>query len=229
VLNPVARTVGARTSLLAGFETLERSLAFATGDADGAQLLQQAQVQLEQAVAEDATNPLGFALLGSCLLNQARAAAQAGDDAQAQSLAKASGAALRKANRFRTEAEFAYIKREIEADYALLVTKDYEQAIAAYEELSGTSPDTPLHTALRANWMLAGIYSGDWGIAEAAPEVLDSEKAKQHLVNILAHWTDSSEADFIRKNLRWDGELGENRFQHFPRVNEDTAEAFVDA
>ena len=99
----------------------------------------------------------------------------------------------------------------------------------AYEELCQVTPETPLHTALRAHWMLAGIYSGDWGVAkdEKGKQVIDPAKARTHLIQILAHWNESSEAEFIRRNLRSDEESGTNRFEHFPRVNEAAAEAVV--
>ena len=111
----------------------------------------------------------------------------------------------------------------------MLVSKNYPAAVEAYEELCQVTPDTPLHTALRAHWMLAGIYSGDWGVAkdEKGKPVIDPAKARGHLIQILAHWNESSEAEFIRRNLRWDEESGTNRFEHFPRVNEAAAEAVV--
>ena len=49
---------------------------------------------------------------------------------------------------------------------------------------------------------------------------IDPQKAKEQLVLLLAHWPDSSEAAFIKTNLRWNDERGGNQFEHFPRVNE---------
>ncbi len=79
-----------------------------------------------------------------------------------------------------------------------------------------------LHTALRAHWMLAGIYSGDWG----AEELKDVHKARDHLRIILAHWPQSDEAKYITSKLRWDSQAGKNRFQHLPQRNKPLLDLF---
>ena len=111
------------------------------------------------------------------------------------------------------------MKTEIEADFALLVQRNVGQAIQKYQELAGTDPksDTNIHSALRAHWMLAGIYSGDWGVAE---KFVDKEQARQHLIQILAFWWDSPEANFIKNSLRWSAEEQKTMFPNFPLQNE---------
>ena len=64
--------------------------------------------------------------------------------------------------------------------------------------------------------MLAGIYYGDWGVD---PTFVDTTKSREHLVKILAHWEGSSQAAFVKRQLRWDEEKGQNRFEHIPREN----------
>ena len=77
--------------------------------------------------------------------------------------------------------------------------------------------------------MLAGIQSGDWGVAgtPVGQSLINEAEARGHLIQILAHWPESSEAEFLRHNLRWDDKAGENRFEYLPRVNESTAKAVV--
>jgi len=229
LLNPVAQTAPARTDLLAGFELLEKALAYPAGASEAGPLLTQARKRLEKARSEDQQNPLAYLLLANCCFDQAQALTRQGKESEAAGDLKAFSQALSVANRFRREAKFDYLRREIEADYALLIRKDFPAAVQVYEELAKISPDTPLYTALRAHWMLAGIHSGDWGVADAPAgrELTDEAKVRSHLIQILAHWPDSSEAEFIRHNLRWDEDAGENRFEYFPRVNESAAKGIV--
>ena len=101
------------------------------------------------------------------------------------------------------------VKSELLADYNLLYRKDYEEAAKHYEQLARSMDSTGLHTMLRAHWMLAGIYSGDWG---AGVQIVNADRARVHLVQILAHWEDSREAQYVKNNLRWNEEKGENQF-----------------
>jgi hypothetical protein len=225
LISPVALTVQGRTNLLSGFEELEKALAYAAGSAEAEPLLAQARKSLEQARGEDQQNPLVYLLLANACFNQSQALAHENKVDDSGSSLRECTQALSLAYRFRREAKYSYLRREIEADYSLLISKDVPAAIDAYEELCRVTPDTPLHTALRAHWMLAGIYSGDWGVArdEKSKALIDAAKARQHLIQILAHWQDSNEAAFIRRNLRWDEDTGTNRFEHFPRTNETAA------
>ncbi|MHB0955522.1 MAG: vWA domain-containing protein [Pirellulaceae bacterium] len=229
LISPVAQTAPARTDLLMGFELLEKSLAYPAGDSQAEPLLTQARSHLEKAREEDQQNPLAYLLLANCCFNQAQALTRQGRESEAAPHMQQFSQALSIANRFRREAKFDYLRLEIEADYALLISKDFPAAAKIYGELAKISPDTPLHTALRAHWMLAGIHSGDWGVAgtPAAQALVNEAEARGHLIQILAHWPESSEGEFIRHNLRWDDKAGENQFEYLPRVNESAAKAVV--
>jgi hypothetical protein len=124
---------------------------------------------------------------------------------------------LRRAFRERDNAQVDLLKLEILADHSLLVKRDFGEAIQLYERLATAPNDATLHTALRAHWMLAGIYSGDWGVDA---NLVNPQKARQHLITVLAHWPDSAEAAFIKTNLRWSDEKGGNQFESFPRQNQ---------
>jgi hypothetical protein len=217
VLTPVSNSVESRSDLLAGFEALEQGLAYPIGDAAGKALLDQAEQSLARAATEDVRNPFIQMLLASCFFNQSQALLNAGQAEEAKAKSQQFSEALKRAYREREQAQVDLVKTEIEADYNLIVKKDYASAIKLYEALATAPRDATLHTALRAHWVLAGIYSGDWGIDAA---LIDAKKAKEHLVLVLAHWPDSAEAKFIKTNLRWNDERGGNQFEHFPRVNE---------
>ncbi len=213
---PVANSVEARSDLLAGFEALEQALAYAIDSSEGHDLVERAAASLTKASEEDVRNPFAHLLLANCLFNQAQRAAAQGKSEQAEIAIRDFNEALKRAYRERDRAEHSFIKQEIEADYNLLVKKDYEAALQLYQQLAQVNSDSKLHAALRAHWMLAGIRSGDWNVPE---NLIDTKEARTHLVAILAYWPDSSEAQFIKRALRWSEEKGRNEFEHFPKEN----------
>jgi tetratricopeptide (TPR) repeat protein len=216
VLTPVANNVASRSDLLIGFDALEQALASPSGDANGAKLLDQADEALNKAANEDPRNPFTHMLLASCYFNKAKALGSQGQNAERQKMHDQLTEALKRAYRERDNSTIALLKIEIEADYNLLVKKDYAEAIRLYEVLATAPNDAKLHTALRAHWMLAGIFSGDWDVD---PKLVDALKARRHLIQVLAHWPDSPEAAFIKANLRWNDEKGRNMFENMPRQN----------
>ena len=212
---PMAGQATVRRNLLHGMESLEKALAFPVGDEQAGPLLTEAATMLEKVVAEEARNALAQNLLGSCYYNQAQAALKAGDEPAATELMKKSGDALKRAYSFRDNADSETLKLEIEADYALLIKADREEAIAKYKQLA--AGDTNRTAALRANWMLAGIYAGDWN---TPAEKADPAVAKEHVIQVLAHWEDSPQADALKKYLRWDSKKG-NQYRYVPKENSD--------
>ena len=91
------------------------------------------------------------------------------------------------------------------------------------ERDAATDNKIQLHLALRAHWVLAGIRSGDWGAADS--EWVDADRAREHLVAILAFWPESPEANYVRSQLRWDQAEGATAFHHYPHQGP----AFLDA
>ena len=122
-------------------------MAYPAGDSQADPLLTQARSNLEKAREEDQQNPLAYLLLANCCFNQAQALTHQGKEPEAASHMQEFSQALNIAHRFRREAKFDYLRLEIEADYALLISKDFPAAVQTYEELAKISPDTPLHTA----------------------------------------------------------------------------------
>lgn len=213
---------GARTSLLEGAEALEQSLALPVGAPEAAELLDKARTSLQQAVESDPENPLARFYLASALLNQARARQQAGDVEAARTVMAEFAKQLREAYRLRDKRRGdVTLQTEIEGDHALLVRDNVDDAIKLYRRLLTESQGVDGDATRRAHWMLAGIYSGDWGVD---PKFVDRDQAKAALIQILALWPDSSEAAFIRRALRWDDAQGGSRFPQFPRENKPLAE-----
>jgi TolB-like protein len=216
ILTPVSNNVTSRSDLLIGFDALEQALAYPLGDASGVKLLDQAEEALNRAANDDPRNPFTHMLLASCYFNKAQAVGSQGQNAERQKMHEQLTEALKRAFRERDNSQVDLLKTEIEADYNLLVKKDFAEAIRLYGVLARAPNDAKLHTALRAHWMLAGIYSGDWDVD---PKLIDAKKARGFLIQILAHWPESSEASFIKTNLRWSDEKGRNQFENFPRQN----------
>jgi hypothetical protein len=214
VLTPVADTPQQRSDLLMGLEYLEQSLQSALGSEESQELLGKAEQHLTTFAAE--RNALANMLLASCYYNQAQYHALAGRPDAAKELVDKYIQALRRAYRDRDQLKHESLQREIEGDYALLVNNDYAAAVQQYQKLTQDQQNGRLKSALRGHWMLAGIYSGDWGVPET---FRNPQLAREHLVQILAQWGDSEEARFIKTSLRWDEEKGKTEFKHLPRRN----------
>jgi tetratricopeptide (TPR) repeat protein len=212
----------ARGSVLEGIESLEQSLALSVDDSEAATLLEAARANLEDAVEADPDNPLARFSLASALFNQARARQQAGDLNTARTRMAEFAVQLREAFRLREKRQGdAALRTEIEGDYALLVRGNVDDAVKLYRRLLDDASGADADAARRGHWMLAGIYCGDWGVDA---KYVDRDQAKQSLIQILARWPDSSEAQFIRRALRWDDANGGARFPQFPRDNAPLAE-----
>jgi len=210
-------TSAAHDDLVEGLAALDAALAYSTGDVAGNELLKQAREALERSVQADDTNPLAHFLLASCLYNLARRAQDTGTESEA--FMKEFGRALRAAYRFRSSLPDEALRQEIEADYSLLIRGKPAEAIPLYQRLADKADDSD--SVRRANWMLAGIYGGDWLVD---PQFVDPEKARERLIRILALWPDSAEAGFVKRVLRWDDQRQETRFPEFPKENETLAD-----
>jgi tetratricopeptide (TPR) repeat protein len=214
-----------RSDVWLAYESLEQATAYAASAEKSRPLLLQAETALQKALSEDARNPFIHQLLASCYYNLASATRDEGDQESAASYSAKYVASLNRAYRDRSRIKWPVLRKEIEADFQLLVRKDYDEAIRLYRELADNLSANPLGTSQRAHWMLAGILAGDWGVAESATDI---EQAREHLVDVLAHWPDSVPAQVIRHALRWNEEKGENDFEHLPLPNHfTTAEAGV--
>ena len=213
VVRPVATLPETRDQILVGFDLLEQSLAYQVGEPDGLEKLKQAEIQLRKATRRDPRNALAQHLLGNCYFNQARHFEQESDEKLAQQKARAFGGALQLAKRNRSSAD-QNTQIEIDADYELYLG-DVTKAVESYRRLTGAEDpaERNLHMALRAHWMLAGIYSGDFDVAA---EIVNGNLARDHLLHILAEWPDSYQADLIRRYMRWDEESAETKHNHLP-------------
>lgn len=219
MIRPVASSVPVHRNIMGGLEALEQALAMESGTAESIDKLNEARRMLLEATDAERQNPLSQLLLANCVKNLAAVALRNENPDEAKALMRRFVVAINQAYGNRSKAEEA-VAKEINADYQLLVTNDTGEAIRQYEELAELDGDNNLRTALRATWMLAGIYSGDWDVPT---EFQDFEKARQCLIRILAYWPESSEAQFIRRNLRWNEEDGENKFEYLPQPNDQVA------
>ena len=206
----------AHDDLVAGMAALEKALAYQVGQQEGQQLLVEAERHLDRAAKTDDANALPHFLLAHCLFNRAKQQQNEGEPAT--TLMKRFGRELRDAYRFRTTLVDRRLRQEIEADYALLVRGRPNEAIPLYQKLAAGLADE--EAARRAQWMLAGIYGGDWGVDE---EFVDRDSARESLIQILSRWPESNEARFIRRVLRWDEQKGSTRFPQFPLENQELA------
>ncbi|MDA1177888.1 MAG: hypothetical protein O2931_03730 [Planctomycetota bacterium] len=205
IVSPVAGDAAERSHVLMGLHQLELALSYPVGSDDSLPLLNSARESLEKAVgsAGDPRNAWAQLLLTSCYYNLWFGHYQRGDGAEASRIQKEFQKSLSQAynSRNRKRMPLPSMQEEIMADYALLKDKDYPKAIGVYEKLALLKDDPNPNTALRAHWMLVGIYAGDWQVPS---EFVDVAKARQHLQQILAHWPDRLEAKYYASFVRAD-------------------------
>jgi hypothetical protein len=205
----VSKDLRAKRQILAGLELVERSLGALAGSAGDesdavAARLEEAAERLDSALSYEANNPFAQLLLANCYHNLARYRDEEKNRARFEEM-------LRAAYENRDRAPHPSIRTEIEGDYALLVERDFAKAIECYGALARGSDEGSARFALRAHWMLAGIYLGDWGVNEyeanlAGEElrdkgIVDLEKGRYHILEILANWDGTPEAKFYRHHL----------------------------
>jgi len=204
VVSPLARDHRAQRAMLIGLEHLERSLqvvkrspvASTDPDQDAAtENLHASAAQFRQALEFEPKNPLAHLLLANCCVNLGHLDAL--DDWTVMR-----NEYLLKANEYVDLLDKDDPARtEIQAEYALLVNKDYKRAVELYSQLIQDKSQKGGRFGLRAHWMLAGIHLGDWGAISYAPTVLSVSEARQNIIAILAQWPDSPEALFYEKSL----------------------------
>jgi hypothetical protein len=205
--SPLSSNLRASREVLAGLSALEQAVALQRGNPAALHHLEKAKLKLGAAALLDPTNPLIHAWLATAHYNTA------GDDPESEGAA-AYRKALEQAHANIEKAPGPVYRSLIEAQYVLAITHDGKQAIDLYESLLSSKADQ-LDVALKAHWMLAGIYAGDWGAPE---EAKNPAKAREHIIQILANWSDSKEAEYLKDALRWDDQEG-TRHPHLPLEN----------
>lgn len=195
----LADSAAAYDALMTGWDYLERSTEFDRTESknDGRGLLLDAKEHLAHAVQVEPNNPFALLLLSSCHYNLGE---------QDAALAR-----LKQAYASRNETEDRLVTLEIEADYALFVEHDPLRAIETYQSIVQATRIGRPKTALRALWMLAGLYLGDWGAGEHLQKEFKSETerldlARGCILDIVAYWPESAEAryylQFIEPELK---------------------------
>lgn len=123
--------------------------------------------------------------------------------------------ALGESIKYRKKLLLSGLKTEVEADYYLLMRREPEKAVERYARL--TENFQPTASQLRGHWMLAGIHAGDWGTA--GQSVVDPDKARYHITQVLANWPDSPESELLKRWLRWDETNQETEFNYLPIIH----------
>ena len=212
-----------RSLLLSGLEALEQATGYELGDLNSVSLLKASEEILRGFLEGNPKHPYAAMLLASAQYNLAAAYEASGLVDEAKSKFAESKQAIQLAFQSKDQLVDELLKLELEGDFNLMVRKEFETSIQRYRTIVAQSEKSPLNSALHAHWMLAGIRSGDWGVEQADPNVVDPGAARGHLIQILAHWPDSSQSNLIRKNLMWDPRANQTRSAFFSRV----AEMFV--
>ncbi len=198
----------AKRQLLAGIERLEQSTSTSRQDANSvetAKLLTEAIDNFDQALMFEPDNVFAQLMLANAAFNLSKHRDMEANTKRALN-------ALTAAYEAREKVTNPAIREEIMGDYALLVQKDYRKAAGHYEKLASDPQFSESRFALRAHWMLAGLYMGDWGVNEYEAGlskdklgelgVVNLDKAREHILAILANWDGTPMASFYQQHLR---------------------------
>ncbi len=212
-----------RQLLMSGLSALEQATGYAKGDLNGLSLLQASEESLKNFLADNPTHSYALMMLASSQFNLAAAYEATGSVENAKAKFTESTRSIQSAFQSRNQLVDELLKLELEGDYHLLVRKQYPASIERYNTIIGQSEASPLNSSLHAHWMLAGILSGDWGVEQNDPSLVDLAAARGHLIKILAHWPESSQANLIRQNLMWDPRNNKSRTPYLARMGDSFA------
>ncbi len=212
-----------RTRLVANTEEVERLTLSARGQiADSMQSMvgqtpvegafTEAERELEQARKLEPDNPITNSLLANVYFNQYQTLSAAGRADEAEKKRRSAidfgAASMRGLDKIMDIDQL-----EVEADYSFY-RGDFGRAAELYEQMAAEIGT--LNQVRRARWMLAGIYSGDWGISKNAPALVNASKAREQVVELIAFFEDSPEAAFFKKSLLWNERRGETLSANLP-------------
>ncbi len=212
---PLAQSPATHDELMTAIESLDQALAFEAGDQESDELLAQADAASKNALKAEPRNALAHWLQSNVAYNLALREFRHGNPAEAEKQLAAMKKSLAAAVANREAIPVPSLLTEIEADYYLLVRREAKPAAERYSQMTDLAQ--PLQSQLRGHWMLAGIYAGDWGLAQ--DPIVDAEKARFHIVEILANWPDSPEAKLLKEWLRWDESKRETEFNYLPTIH----------
>lgn len=180
--------------------------------------LEQAESYLQQVTLNHPKHAYAHTLLASCYFNQAKMLEAMGTTQQDQhrTVFKQALEAIEHAHAGVEQVPDQLMRWEIKADYQLLVKQNASAAADLYQKITQFNNNSNWGQSLRAHWMLAGIYAGDWQVAEVSPEIVNTEKTLEHLAEIIVGWPDSNESYAIHKYLMLDDKTDTNRSPYFP-------------
>lgn len=212
---PLAQSPATHDQLMTAIESLEQALAFEAGDDEASAMLAQADAASRNALTAEPRNALAHWLQSNVAYNLALREFRKGNPAAAEEHLVEMRRSLTQAAENAMSIPVESLRTEVEADYYLLVRREAEPAIERYERMCEL--DQPLDSQLRGHWMLSGIHAGDWGMSQSSQ--VDADRARYHIVEILANWPDSPEAKRLKDWLRWDETRRETEFNYLPTIH----------
>lgn len=190
-------------SLLESYRLVEEASAYEIGNPKSQEFNQQAIEILDGYLKMRPNSAFAYLLRSSCHRNLGHK-----DDANAD---------LQQAYDHSSMMADDPLSLEIAADYLLFVKNDPLGAVRKYEELVLKNEQAGriyCKQALRAKWMLSGLYLGGWGVAKTQnfkdEERKYLDKAREQLLDVLVYWPQSPEAEYYERYV-------EPRPVHAPR------------
>lgn len=180
--------------LLESYRLIEDAAEYPLGKPDGLVLNKLALPNLDAYLQVHDQDSFVLLLRSSCLRNLGKV--------------KEADADLELAHMFRMNFD-PELRLEIEGEYLLFVKRDPFAAISKYEELvqeNEKQDRTYGKQALRAKWMLSGLYLGGWGFRDTksfeAGEAGYIQKSRELILDILVHWPESAQSRYYSRHIR---------------------------
>jgi hypothetical protein len=212
---PLAESPATHDELMTAIDALDQALGLEAGAEGSDELLSKADTASRNAIKAEPRNAVAHWLQSNVAYNLSLREFRRGNPVQADQFMQEMKRSLSQAAENRETIPVRSLVLEIEADYYLLVRRDFPLAVERYLQM--TQRDQPEQSQLRGHWMLSGIFAGDWGTAQS--NLLDAEKSRFHVVEILANWPESPEARLLKTWLRWDETKRETEFNYLPAIH----------
>ena len=198
----VANHPKARDEIVAAIELLQSShLKDAT---EMKRSVDRAIAHLNNADYYDQDNAFALLLMANCQRDLAQASEEMGRQADQQRH-------MRRYERFVDNAydaslslpDSSAIRLAIQAEWHLSYQR-FQAAIDCFEKLATHELRATADLELRAKWMLAGLYAGDWGVANAvdSKQLIRPDLARSNIEDLIAEWPSSPQATFLRDKIR---------------------------
>ena len=176
---------GSLRELMKGYGKLEEAIRFTSDEPEGRKLTDDAAAAFQNVLDQEPDSLFASLMLASCQLNRDQKENAKRTLSKTLQLAK-------------SLPEDDPLRWEIEADHAWFVNSDHAMAVKGYQQVLESTEAKHSRVALRAHWMLAGLFLRTVpGATESESDSIDRlDHARKHILAILVNWPETTQARF---------------------------------